>query len=82
MDCDNTYTIPYHCHNCGNDFNALFHIGKRAPRQMGCPRCGCMTAQKCLTQQAQAHKKITWDHYWDHYIPEFNDFDDEKWRVY
>lgn len=41
-----TYSVPYHCGNCGRHISIRFMKGEKAPEQVICTFCGCQGARK------------------------------------
>lgn len=41
-----TYSLVYHCSNCGATFNVEIPYGTPAPSSAQCTACGCMTGHR------------------------------------
>ncbi|HEC67000.1 MAG TPA: zinc ribbon domain-containing protein [bacterium] len=46
---EETYTIPYHCSNCGNEQTEVITKGIQHPDLTTCNNCGCYTSTRRIT---------------------------------
>ena len=55
---DGTYSVPYHCNNCGHGWNEHFPIGMSAPGYgVRCPNCGNRGGEKRIWSMGRIHTK-------------------------